>query len=151
MIAEASGTAFSIPGNRASVRIVSQTVQSPARIATWASVRPTLDRPAARKRQTGKERGAADEQVAVPGEAEAALDQELPAVGGGNLAGVALELDAVEPRIGSRVSLGRCGGLGQRGAGRAGWNRSRIRLAAPGTAAAPSRSGIAYSFDCGIP
>jgi hypothetical protein len=78
------------------------------------------DRPVAGQRAGGEQRGAADEQVAVPGEAEAPLDQDLPAVGGDDLAGDALELEAVQG-VPGRALLGRRSGLGQR----IGWVRPR--------------------------
>ena len=88
-----------------------------------------LDRPVAGQLAGGEQRGAADQQVAVPGEAEAALDEDLPAVGGDDLAGGALELEAVQgvagralvgrlrrPRPGRRAGRpGRTPGGGRRG------------------------------------
>ena len=76
-------------------------------------VRPAhLDRPVAGQPAAGEQRRAADQQVAVPGEAEAALDEDLPAVGGDHLAGVALELEAVQG-VAGRALVGRLDGLGQ--------------------------------------
>jgi hypothetical protein len=60
-----------------------------------------------------EEQPAIDEQVARPGECQAPLDQELAAVGGGQLAPAAPELDAVQG-IPGRVLAGRGAGLGQR-------------------------------------
>ena len=76
-------------------------------------VRPAhLDRPVAGQPAAGEQRRAADQQVALPGEAEAALDEDLPAVGGDHLAGVALELEAVQG-VAGRALVGRRDGLGQ--------------------------------------